>query len=355
MTIEDLAPNPDKETHMTNDTKDKPPSTPHPTPGPILLPANGLPAPNAETALDRKQAGLRDMVGMVADGGLLGLYIYGRPGTGKSHLVRDDLKRRETRHVYTGGHITAKGLFHLLHRSPDALHVLDDVESVFRYTQAVEILRSALASQGHVVHGKDYRMIRWASWNRPTPDDFVFTGRVIGLGNLPFPDGPAQDALRSRMHYIHFVVSDEEIIEMMRNLALRGHKSTWGFVDPEECSKVAEFVISEFLALSRPLDMRTYYKALEVYTSWSLGKTRCQWHDLVRSMLWEYPCDGGKVVSRADLDASSDEEDALLREILSGDCSVDEQLKRWQAATKGPKSRATFFRRKKLVEADNAQ
>jgi hypothetical protein len=43
-------------------------------------------------------------------------------------------------------HITAKGLFRLLRRYPDALHVLDDIESVFRYAQAVEILRAALAS-----------------------------------------------------------------------------------------------------------------------------------------------------------------------------------------------------------------
>ena len=340
---------------MKNDTKSTRPSTlppPFALPAPSSFQANGLPATDAETALDRKQAVLRDVVGAVADGGLLGMYVFGRPGTGKSYLVRDELERRETRYIYTGGHITAKGLFQLLRRFPDALHVLDDVESVFRYTQAVEILRAALASQGRVVHDKDYRLVRWASWNRPSPDEFIFTGRVIGLGNLPFPDGPAQDALRSRLSYIHFVVSDEEIIEMMRKLALRGHKSTLGFVDPAECSEVAEFVIGEFLALSRPLDMRAYFKALEVYTPWSLGQTRCHWHDLARSILWEYLCDGGNIVSRAELDVSGEQEDALLLEILSRDCSVDEQLKLWQAETKGPKSRATFFRRKKLVEAD---
>lgn len=259
---------------MINDIKNapathQPDSLPSPEGASVL--ANGLPVGAAETALDRKQAILRDVAGAVAGGGLLGMYTFGRPGTGKSFLVRDELERRETRYIYTGGHITAKGLFQLLRRYPDGLHVLDDVESVFRYTQAVEILRAALASQGRVVNGKDYRLIRWASWNRPAPDEFIFTGRVIGLGNLPFPDGPAQDALRSRMSYIHFVVSDEEIIEMMRKLAHRGHRSTLGFVDAEECCQVAEFVIGEFLALSRPLDMRAYFKALEVYTPWSLG------------------------------------------------------------------------------------
>src|SRR5262249_49104412 len=138
----------------------------NPPTSPLTLPAQedalgprySPPAADTEAALDRKQAVLRDMVGAVADGGLLGLYIHGRPGTGKSYLVRDELERREARYSYTGGHITAKGLFHLLRRSPDALHVMDDVESVFRYAQAVEILRAALASQGQVVHGKDYRL-----------------------------------------------------------------------------------------------------------------------------------------------------------------------------------------------------
>lgn len=324
-----------------------------PPPGEVPAPMIGLPT-DAESGLDRKQAVLRDVVGAVADGGLLGMYAFGRPGTGKSYLARDELDRRETRYVYTQGHITCKGLFQLLRRYPDSLHVLDDVESVFRRATSVEILRAALASQGRVANGKDYRLIKWASWNRPTPDEFLFTGRIIALGNLPFPDGPAQDALRSRLPYIHFVVSDDEIVEMMRKLAQRGHKSTLGIVDPEECGQVAEFVIGEFRALSRPLDLRAYFKALEVYTLWSLGQTRSHWHDLVRSILWEYLCDSGKIASREELDASNVEEDALLREILALDCSVDEQLKLWQARTKGPASRATFFRRKKLIEADSA-
>jgi hypothetical protein len=163
---------------------------------------------------------------------------------------------------------------------------------------------------------------------------------------LPFPDGPAQDALRSRLTYTHFVVSDEEIIEMMRKLARRGHRSPLGFVDPEECCEVAEFVIAEFLALSRPLDLRAYFKALEIYTPWSLGQTRCHWHDLVRSILWEYLCEGGKIVSREELHASADAEDALLQEILARDCSAHEKQKAWSAETKREaKSRAAYYRR----------
>lgn len=139
------------------------------------------PTAEAETSLDRKHAALRDYVGAVSEGGLLGLYVYGRPGTGKSFLVRDELARREIRYQLFAGHVTPKGLFQLLRRFPDALHVFDDVESLFNYQQGVEIFRAALASQGRVVHGKDYRLIRWGSWNRPTPDDFVFTGRLSPL------------------------------------------------------------------------------------------------------------------------------------------------------------------------------
>ena len=85
--------------------------------------------------------------------------------------------------------------------------------------------------------------------------------------------------------------------------------------DPEECSHVAEFRHLEFLALSRPLDMRAYFKALEIYTPWSLDTT-VHWHDLVRSMLWEYLCDGGKIASRDELTTSNEAEEALLKEVL---------------------------------------
>src|SRR5262249_46641057 len=177
----------------------------------------------------------------------------------------------------------------------------------------------------------------------------------IALGNLPFPDGAAQDALRSRLVYVHFVVDDDELIELMRSLARRGHRSILGEVAPEEASEVAEFVIELFRNLSRPLDMRAYFKALEVYAQWSLRRIRSDWHDLARTVLWEYLADGGLIVSREELDARNEEEDALLREILGQDGSIDEKLKLWQAATKGPRSRATFFRRKKLIEGENAQ
>jgi hypothetical protein len=204
---------------------------------------SGRPSADPDTSLDDKQARLRDLVRAVADAGLLGLYVFGRPGTGKSFLTQDELELRETRYIHSAGHITAKGLFQLLRAHPSDLHVLDDVESVFRYPQAVEILRAALASQNRIVHGRDYRVIKWASWNRLTPDQFLFTGRIIALGNIPFPDGPAQDALRSRLAYLHFDITHEEIIQMIRKLAQRGHRSRLGLLGPDECCEVAEFVI----------------------------------------------------------------------------------------------------------------
>jgi hypothetical protein len=322
-----------------------------PPPEAAAIAVTGLPATGTETALDRKQAVLRDYLGAVVDGGLLGAYYFGRPATGKSRLVRDELERREVRYVYTAGHITAKGLFQLLRRYPDSLHVLDDCESTFRYVQSVEILRAALASQDLIVHGKDYRFVRWASWNRSAPEEFPFTGKIIGLGNLPFPDGPTQDALRSRVVYANFVVSDEEIIEMMPKLAGQGHKSVAGFIEPEECREVAEYVIGQFVVRSKPVDLRAYLKALEIYLPWSLKRTHSDWHDQVQTMLWEYLAGTGEVASREALDASRQEEDALLREVLALDCRVEEQFEIWRTRTKGPKSRATFFRRKQIIEA----
>jgi hypothetical protein len=69
--------------HRTHDTKDTQPST---RPPPLALPATAaltasdLVTTDTETALDRKQAVLRDVAGAVADGGLLGMYLKSQAG-----------------------------------------------------------------------------------------------------------------------------------------------------------------------------------------------------------------------------------------------------------------------------------
>ena len=74
-----------------------------------------------------------------------GLYLFGRPGTAKTHIIRQLLEQdiREP-YVYKRGHITPLGLFELIAQHPDDVIVLDDLAAMFKSDIACQILLSAL-------------------------------------------------------------------------------------------------------------------------------------------------------------------------------------------------------------------
>src|SRR5438270_12603001 len=97
--------------------------------------------------LRRRQAVVRDYVRGVARQYATGLYLFGRPGTAKTHTVRAVLEQevREI-YVYQRGHLTPMGLFELIADHPDEVIVLDDLGSIFKSDVAVQLLLSALES-----------------------------------------------------------------------------------------------------------------------------------------------------------------------------------------------------------------
>ena len=105
-------------------------------------------ADNRETLLaelNRRQGIVRDYVRAVARQYATGLYLFGRPGTAKTHTVRAVLEQdiREP-YTYQRGHLTPMGLFELIAEHPDDVIVLDDLTSVLDSDVALQILLSAL-------------------------------------------------------------------------------------------------------------------------------------------------------------------------------------------------------------------
>src|SRR5208337_328989 len=78
--------------------------------------------------LHRRQAIVRDYVRGVARQYATGLYLFGRPGTAKTHTVRAVLEQ-EIREIFTyqRGHITPMGLFDLIAGHAEEVIVLDDL------------------------------------------------------------------------------------------------------------------------------------------------------------------------------------------------------------------------------------
>src|SRR5947209_7177931 len=104
--------------------------------------------------LHQLQAVVRDRVRGVAYGHSTGFYLAGRPGSGKTHVVRRTLEGTDKPYVYHDGHLTPLGLFELLCQQRDRVVVLDDVSSIFSQPVALQILLAALGRQPGAAGGR---------------------------------------------------------------------------------------------------------------------------------------------------------------------------------------------------------
>src|SRR6185436_16593653 len=93
--------------------------------------------------LNLRQGLVRDYVRGVAHQYDTGAYLFGRPGTAKTHTVRAVLEQ-EIREPYTyqRGHLTPIGLFELIAEHPEDVIVLDDLATVLDSDVAMQILLS---------------------------------------------------------------------------------------------------------------------------------------------------------------------------------------------------------------------
>src|SRR5258708_6017222 len=125
--------------------------------------------------LRTRQTILRDYVCAVARHYSTGLYLFGRPGTAKTHTVRAVLDNELNEpYQYKRGHLTPGGLFDLLAESPDALIVLDDLANIFKSEVALQLLLSALE---YPTNPDRSRIVEYRKKN--TQQSFAFRGGII--------------------------------------------------------------------------------------------------------------------------------------------------------------------------------
>src|SRR4051794_7817813 len=87
-----------------------------------------------------------------------GVYLYGRPGTSKTHMVRSTLDLLAVNYTHHSGHLTPIGLFDLLDENRDRIIVLVDVSAIFNAPIALQLLLAAL---GNPHDGSKIRYIRY--------------------------------------------------------------------------------------------------------------------------------------------------------------------------------------------------
>jgi len=288
------------------------------------------PAPVPQTSLEQKQQLLAHHVRLVARRITYGLFVAGAGGLGKSKTISATLAAEGIEPVLINSHCTPLALYRLLfvHRKNRVIW-LDDSDSIFTNLNILGLLRSALWGQGE-------RLVTYASSQLDDlPSQFVFDSRIVICGNVLPRKNPAFNAVLSRIDVFHLSATNEEIIEQMRLLAVKGYHA----LTPEQCGEVVEFISES--GGTRQLSMRLYEPSLKK-VEYAL-RTGVDWQELVRCQLDqlgkpEIPAGDTRALDFAAMDAAVEQYPA----------SVALQEQYWTEARK--KSRATYFRVKKAWE-----
>jgi len=241
------------------------------------MPVHNHNSSDALANLERRIQRIRDRVVGVAYGYQAALYLVGRPGTSKTFTVLETLARLEeegTLHVYRNARMTPMGLFDLIAEHPEHVIVLDDISTLFKNDQAMQIFMAATGGEP-----KNPRRVSYKSKDKDYHT--MFSGGIIAISNIALRHDPLAHAFESRAVLLEHEPTDEEIAEFLMQLAWKGQQDLL----PEECIEVAEFVISETRDHDRRLDLRHFHKALQDFRQDRDGLTGCSWQELVRTSL----------------------------------------------------------------------
>ena len=223
---------------------------------------------------ERKLQIIRDRVSSVAHNYHTGCYLVGRPGTSKTYTVMEELGRMERPSLCRNARMSPYGLFCLLDEHRDHVVVLDDITSVFKSDQAMEILLAALDGRPGQPRTITYK-------TKDKDLSVPFSGAIVAISNVPMRSDRLARALGSRIVVLEHEPTDDEVAAFIRHLAAKG------FMDltADECAEVAEFIISETRQYDLRLDLRHLTKGWQDYRQFKHGRSQTTWRDLIRTSL----------------------------------------------------------------------
>jgi hypothetical protein len=279
--------------------------------------------------LNQRQAIVRDYVRGVARRYATGLYLFGRPGTSKTHTVRAVMEG-EIREPYTyqRGHMTPMGLFELIAAHPDAVIVLDDLGAVLKSDVALQILLSALE---HPTSRDRSRVVKYR--RQGGESRAVFRGGIVCVSNKKLHDDELLGAFKSRIHTLNYDPTDAQLGAPLLDISDRGWPSGSSNpeIEPESAGAVTHYLIGEMLRLDRRFDLRLLVnKALPDYQQWKNGEAESDWRDLITASIEQHLLvvrhSSDQPVSR---EARKDEEQAIVEEIIRNHPSRGDRIRVW--------------------------
>ena len=211
--------------------------------------------------------------------------------------------------------------------------MLDDIASLFKNDQALQILLPALDGDP----GSAPELITYKS--KDQDQTVEFTGGIIAISNVPLRCDPLARALGSRLTMLEHEPTDEQVAAFMRLLASKGFAD----LSSEECQEVAEFVIVETREYELRLDLRHLTKAWQDFRQDKHGKSETPWQDLVRTSLQKSVFE--PVIPMSKRDEIEQQVDLVSRLV---DQYPGDTNRQWQES--GLK-RSTFYDRRRVAEA----
>jgi hypothetical protein len=293
---------------------------------------------------------VRDRVASVALGFTTGFYLYGPGGCGKSFSVIEELKRLEAPYRLFNSRMTGRSLFNALAESPDAVHLLEDMEQLFHDSGAKGVLRSALWGQPQEESkvGPIERRVTWSTHRMNY--EFIFTGGIIMTANRPFPDSPELEAVRTRIAYMQLVASDNELKALMRYIAAKGYRRGHDRMDPPECKEICECVIEACLGLNRALDIRLLVNGFQDYLQWRECQSGCHWRDMIAARVKQRPIVLEEAEPPTRRAQQKRQELEIAAELLRSVQDPAERCQLWTSRT--GKSPQTYYRRVKELREE---
>jgi hypothetical protein len=278
------------------------------------------------TALEERQNLLAHHVRLLARGMSNGLFIFGSVGgLGKSRTTLRVLAQEGVSPTIVNSHITPLALYACLyHNRSGKVIFFDDVDSIFGSMAHLGLLRSALwGSPRLVCYG--------SSQLDDLPASFEIDSRLIFCANVIPKRNDAFKAVLSRCDIFELSASQQEVVELMRKIAVHGFDS----LSPDDCLEVVDFI--ENNCDDRTISMRLLEPSFRKVTY--ARYEGLDWRPLVMTQLKSL---GRKEDTSRRIDAKAQEIRTLDEAIERFPNSVASQQAFWCKAT--GKSRASFFR-----------
>jgi len=232
--------------------------------------------------VEKRRAILSSSVSHCVAGFTPAFFLWGAPGLGKSHTLRECLKDLgKDDFVHHTAYTTPKGLMLGLAERPEALHVVEDCERVLKTDLSASILRAACGDQGDGG--------RWVTYETAHEKLRIkMTGAVIIVTNqnLSRTNGPMQ-GVASRFRPMKWELTPDEVACVIAKATERGWIRRELSLSSVECRHVAEtlFELCDSSSSGVPLDLRLYFEhALTCYAAGKLNKDD-NWADVLSAKM----------------------------------------------------------------------